>query len=111
MRGATLSTWRGYPMWTCALCPDTRTNRAAMVAHLRRHHRISKPDLDVPDLSEDQEVALAATFDETGGQPPPGGGGGEGENQESQEPSTEGGGEEPEAPRARGRRSPAGTEE
>lgn len=35
MRLATLSTWRGYPLWTCALCGRTTTTKDRMRQHIQ----------------------------------------------------------------------------
>lgn len=63
MKLASLSTWRGDPVWTCRLCPHTATSRARMAAHGRDYHRL-KVDFEVPEAPA--EDAPATAEEETG---------------------------------------------
>lgn len=58
MRLATLSTWRGYPLWKCALCGHTDTDRRRFDRHIGQYHRV-KATYTIPDVSDEEAPAEA----------------------------------------------------
>ena len=61
---ATISTWRGHPQWTCALCAFATTDRARMEGHLNGAHRI-RTAYGIPDVPETETVVASAPPAET----------------------------------------------
>lgn len=67
MRLATLSTWRGYPLWKCALCGFTATTRPRMLAHLTTGglgHNIRR-EFEVPDAPADETTPATESTPDT----------------------------------------------
>jgi hypothetical protein len=59
MRLATLSTWRGYPLWKCKLCGFTATTKERMDRHIRMGgtgHNI-KVEYEIPDVEAEAPAA------------------------------------------------------
>lgn len=63
MRLATLSTWRGYSLWTCALCKDTALSPERMRRHLTGKHNVTADRVDVPEAPAENAADAAPEGD------------------------------------------------